>query len=272
MEQPVLSGCSMQIKIMFPSFIVFGKIIGLYQIMVLFGVFSAGIYSSLVAEKNKINGADVIIVLLVAGIGAILGSHLLYIMVNFSQIIEAQIKYLEVFHLFFNGSVFYGGLIGGILTVTVFKKKFVGIDEIIDIVTPTVPLFHFWGRIGCFFTGCCFGVESSFGFTFDHAIIEKANGINRFPVQLLEACFNLGIFIFLDYLRRRNFFKNRLLYLYLLIYSVGRFFIEFIRGDEYRGKLLFLSTSQIISVIILCVAITKLSKKGPPRHPCLDAS
>jgi phosphatidylglycerol:prolipoprotein diacylglycerol transferase len=224
---------------MFPSFIVFGKTISLYQIMVLCGVFSAGIYSSLVAKQNKVNSADVIIVLLIGSFGAILGSHLLYIIVNFRQVIDADNKYLELFYLFFNGSVFYGGLICGILTVAIFRNKFVNINKIVDIVTPAIPLFHFWGRIGCFFTGCCFGIESLLGFTFKHSFIEEANGINRFPVQLLEACFNLVLFLCLHNIRKKQLFNDKLLFLYLLIYSLGRFLIEFLRGDEYRGRLLF---------------------------------
>ncbi|MDR2952179.1 MAG: prolipoprotein diacylglyceryl transferase, partial [Treponema sp.] len=52
--------------------------------------------------------------------------------------------------------------------------------------------------------------------------------------------------------------KQNLIYLYLLFYSAARFFIEFLRGDEYRGFFFALSTSQIISILILCVVVPKV--------------
>jgi phosphatidylglycerol:prolipoprotein diacylglycerol transferase len=243
--------------------------------MALCGIFAAGIYVCFLCKKKGHDDNDGILFLLIVAIGVFLGSHLLYAVVNFREIIalvnniqgSSREDFARYFINIFGGSVFYGGLIGGIVAGILYLNKHKEKRYLIDIVTPAIPLFHFFGRIGCFLGGCCFGIESIFGFTFDHAIIEEANGVNRFPVQLLEAVFNVCLFIFLDYLRRRNFFKNRLLYLYLLIYSVGRFFIEFIRGDDYRGKLLFLSTSQIISIMILCVAIIKLHKQVPDDMP-----
>jgi phosphatidylglycerol:prolipoprotein diacylglycerol transferase len=129
---------------------------------------------------------------------------------------------------------------------------------LLDFVVPAIPLFHFFGRIGCFLAGCCFGIESSFGFTFNHSIVDEANGINRFPVQLLEAFINILLFFILDVFRRKKLFKQNIIYLYLLLYSFARFFIEFLRGDVYRGFFFVLSTSQIISILIFCFIMPKI--------------
>lgn len=120
-----------------------------------------------------------------------------------------------------------------------------------DICTPIIPLFHCFGRIGCFLGGCCYGIESSFGFTVHNNILNPSiNDVQRFPVQLLEAALNLILYFILFYLFKNNKFKGKLIAVYLILYSIIRFFDEFLRADEYRGFLFGLSTSQIISILI----------------------
>ena len=79
----------------------------------------------------------------------------------------------------------------------------------------------------------------------------EANGVARFPVQLVEAGLNFGLFFLLWTLLRKRRLPGRLLLLYLLIYPTYRFFLEFLRGDAIRGFLLGLSTSQVISLLLL---------------------
>ena len=54
---------------------------------------------------------------------------------------------------------------------------------------------------------------------------------------------------------KKNFFKGRLLYIYLILYAVGRFLIEFLRGDDIRGKIWIFSTSQLISIFLLMILL-----------------
>jgi phosphatidylglycerol:prolipoprotein diacylglycerol transferase len=198
-----------------------------------------------------------IVLLLISVCGAVFGSHLLYALVNLVNISSGQ-SVNEITRILFGGSVFYGGLLGGVFIGCWYAKTYIRCHDIIDIVTPAIPLFHFFGRIGCFLTGCCFGVESKFGFIFKNSIVPGANDVRRFPVQVVEAGFNLAMFFLLDFLRREGYFRQKLLYVYLLLYSVIRFVLEFLRGDDYRGKLSVFSISQIISVFLVCFAMTKL--------------
>jgi len=253
---------------MFPFITIIGRTIGMYQIAMLVGIFAAGIYVCRLCKKNGYDDNDGIIFLLITSIGVIVGGRILYSIVNYQVFIyvienisniNSFKKFLRAVYLIWGGNVFYGGLLGGILTAVIIFKKKPQYKYLLDFATPAIPLFHFFGRIGCFLAGCCFGVESSFGFTFRHSIIEEANEINRFPVQLLEAFINLILFFILDFFRRKNLFKQNIIYLYLLFYSVARFFIEFLRGDEYRGFFFnILSTSQIISILIFCFVIPKI--------------
>ena len=75
--------------------------------------------------------------------------------------------------------------------------------------------------------------------------------MNRFPVQLFEAGFNLVLFLVLWLLLSKNRLKTHLLSVYLIAYPIGRFGFEFLRGDEYRGFLFGLSTSQFISILMI---------------------
>jgi phosphatidylglycerol:prolipoprotein diacylglycerol transferase len=239
---------------MFPHIVLLSRTIDTYKIMALLGIFSAGIYSYIWSKRKNIDYVETIHFLLVACIGVVLGSHLLYILINYKNIGTKQ-PFVDLVRLFFSGSVFYGGLIGGMGITYICRKKFPHFNQIAEIVTVSIPLFHFFGRIGCFFNGCCFGIESSFGFKFNSSYIDAANGIKRLPIQLIEAIFNIILFLLLHELSKKKIFKDKLLDIYLLAYSIGRFIFEFYRGDIYRGVYFHLSTSQIISMIIFVVVL-----------------
>ncbi|MCL2193125.1 MAG: prolipoprotein diacylglyceryl transferase [Treponema sp.] len=235
--------------------------------MILCGIFSSVIYASIMAQKRRTRNADIIMLALYMSIGVIIGGVFLFALVNIANnknIILAnivninEIGFIPVFISVFGGTIFYGGLIGGLIMCFICVRKNCAYSNYIDIIAVSIPLFHFWGRIGCFLGGCCFGIESSFGFTFQRSLVEEANEMNRFPVQLLEALFNISLFFLLNYYLQNNKFKNRLVYMYLLIYPTGRFFIEFLRGDEHRGIWIFLSTSQIISIALFLYALVGL--------------
>ena len=248
---------------MLGSFDLFGREIGYYTLMALIGALSAGAFCYLTAKKRGLNEVKITILLLFSTIGIFLGGHLVYGLTNtglfplFAKIQDFS-QFMYVFSLIFGGQVFYGGLIGGIIAGAVYAKatRLDNFADYTDIAAAAIPLFHFFGRIGCFLGGCCYGIESEIGFTFEHAIVEQANGVNRFPVQLLEAAFNLALFFVLWRILCKNKLKNHLLSLYLIVYPIGRFFFEFLRGDEYRGFLFGLSTSQIISVLLIIGTVT----------------
>jgi phosphatidylglycerol:prolipoprotein diacylglycerol transferase len=268
---------------MFPYFTLFGRDIGLYSLMILCGIFSSGIYACFIAKKFDYDYSDLIIFLLFVSIGVIIGSHLLYAIVNYNNVIYIfeNIKKINTFEKLFNvlnylfgGSVFYGGLSSGIIVGYIISKNNCKYRNFFDIGVTSIPLFHFFGRIGCFLGGCCYGIESKIGFIYTINPIVEANGVRRFPIQIVEAIFNIALFFLLAYLLRQKKVKGRLIYVYLSIYAIGRFFIEFFRGDTYRGIWFSFSTSQIISVLIILILIIRFcyKYKRTPKRPCLGAS
>ena len=256
---------------MIPYVNIFGKQISMYLIMAIIGIFVAGPFAIYEAKKKGKDSNEILVILLISAIGLFIGGHLLYGITNLNTLykviihfnkIESFKQFINIFIYIFGGQVFYGGLIGGLITAYFYiKKKNYDSKTYFDIGAFTIPLFHFFARIGCFLSGCCYGVESHVGFMYKHAIVESANGVSRFPIQLVEASFNFLLFIFIYILYKKEKLKGNLIYLYLSIYAIARFIIEFFRGDDYRGFLFGISTSQFISILILLFVIVNIIKK-----------
>ena len=213
---------------------------------------------------------DGILFLLIVIVGVLVGGHLLYAITNFKHIpslfekVEFKV-WLDRLMLVFGGAVFYGGLFGGIFAAGI-AGKILHLDMTLwsDLMTPIIPVFHAFGRIGCFFAGCCYGIESKFGFiVHNNEYVPSINGVVRFPVQLLEAGCNIVLAVVMFYLlakRDNEKIKGNLIYIYLISYGVIRFADEFLRGDSIRGFVGFLSTSQFISIISVTVSVILLYK------------
>ncbi len=254
---------------MYPVIFIFGKEVGTYAICALVGILISGIYACKKAKDKKLDVSDFIIFLLICTIGVLIGGHILYGLTNFDKIILLITKLHKIDSIkflfnciieIFGGNVFYGGLIGGIIAGIIYcKKTKTNIKNVSDICAPMVPLFHTFGRIGCFFGGCCFGIESKYGIYYDNSYyIKDVEVTTRFPVQLVEATCNFVLFLILNQLLKKNKFKGNLFLIYLISYSIIRFILEFFRGDEYRGFLFGLSTSQIISIMLFIISIVLL--------------
>ena len=120
-----------------------------------------------------------------------------------------------------------------------------------DLILPSVALAQGFGRIGCFLAGCCYGVEtdSAFSVTF-HDSAYAPNGVALFPSQLVSSGLDFIHFAVLCVIAKKNKTPGRIGALYLIFYSIGRFCIEFFRGDLLRGSVGTLSTSQFISIFV----------------------
>lgn len=178
-----------------------------------------------------------------------------------AAIFDAIFKVREngVFRL--SGITFYGGLIGATIGLYIILKISNGktqytTKEWFNKLTVPLIIFHFWGRIGCFFAGCCYGkvTDSFFGVYFpdnvENGIIH--NGLKCYPTQLFEAVAILIILIIV--INSRNRFE-----IYLILYAIARFLIELLRGDDRGYIISYLSPAQVISILILiCVIIYKL--------------
>ncbi len=178
---------------------------------------------------------------------------------------------LQLFSLDFlrSGGVFYGGLIGAVLTGYFLMKRYkLPWWKTADACAPGIAIGNFFGRQGCFSAGCCWGKPTTlpWGVKFTevgHEITGVPTNSYLHPTQLYESFAMLIVFFFLLWLHRRKRFSGQVILLYTLLYAGIRFAIEFVRDDP-RGDVLGLttltglSTSQMISIIVGGAALTVL--------------
>lgn len=213
-------------------------------------------YIVLIAAK-KYNLSQSIKILLISFIGMILGAKLFGYFTGIYRSLGLG-KTITIDSLLDTGIVYYGGLLGVIGTYTFcLKRANSNLDaHTINVLSVCIPLFHAIARIGCFLSGCCYGKKIQGVLAVNYTvIIEGSVDVNsRFPVQIAEAIFELLIFFYLLMQLKKSDWKDQnLLARYLTIYSIGRFFLEFLRGDMRRGLIYGVSFSQCISVLIWIV-------------------
>ena len=246
---------------MLPYINIFGYNIATYGLIIFIGIFIGSIISLFYFTKFfSIKKEDVFYCILYAVIGLGIGAKLLYIITNIPFLIE-NYQTLDLYDTFLQmlkgGFVFYGGLIGGILGVFIYSKQFkISFKELLLILLPVVPLIHGIGRIGCLCAGCCYGMEyHGFGAITFHNSLLAPNDIPLFPMQIVEAICNFIIFIILLVTYKKFLGTYKTVGLYLVLYSIVRFTLEFFRGDLIRGIYFSLSTSQWISIVLFIVGL-----------------
>jgi len=179
------------------------------------------------------------------------GAKILYVLTSMDEFLADPLGTLG-----FEGFVVYGGIITGLLGAWIYcRKKKLVFAQWIDIMMPPVAAAQGFGRIGCFLAGCCYGLptDSCLGVVFPAGSGAPA-GIPLWPTQLFSAGGDFLIAAILLLYDRKEHPQGRVGLLYLLLYGVGRFIIEFFRNDP-RGNIAFLSTSQFISIFAVAGAI-----------------
>ena len=239
---------------MLPVINVFGKIIPIYGLTIVIGaIVGFFVIIKCFSRYYNIPKDDILYALCYGAVGVMLGAKLLYLATNIKLLINADNVLQTLKDMFTGGFVFYGGLIGGILGVFIYSKQFkLSFKELILLLVPAIPLIHAFGRIGCLCAGCCYGIEyhGVFNIVFHNSLFAP-NNVPLFPVQIVESICNLIIFFVLFITYKKYIGTYKTIGIYLGLYSITRFVLGFFRGDLVRGKWLYLSTSQWISVAVL---------------------
>lgn len=243
---------------MLPFVEIMGKRLPMYGICIMLGIFAAALFMLYDCKKNNVRWENAVIVGIIGVISGFIGAKLLYILVTYtpSELI-AILKEGDIAELTKGGFVFYGGLIAGVIGSWVGAVFLKGkLREYENVLVKIIPLVHAFGRVGCFFAGCCYGkpTESPIHVVFKEPLSNAPTGMPLIPVQLYEAGFNMILFLVLWVLDRKC--KRRLLLpVYITAYGMERFIIEFFRFDEIRGIFFGLSTSQWISIGMCVVGV-----------------
>ncbi|MDW7710881.1 MAG: prolipoprotein diacylglyceryl transferase [Deferrisomatales bacterium] len=193
-------------------------------------------------------------------VGAIVGSRLLYVLLEWEHFLRHP---LEILALWKGGLVFYGGFGGAVLAALWYvRRKRLPLWTTADVVAPAVALGQTFGRLGCFFAGCCYGAPCAlpWAVTFTDPRGLAPLGVALHPTQLYSTGANFAIFAVLYWVARpRQRFEGQLLGLYLVLEPTARFLVELVRGDP-RGTLGPLSTSQALGILLFSVGLWVLAR------------
>jgi phosphatidylglycerol---prolipoprotein diacylglyceryl transferase len=169
---------------------------------------------------------------------------------------------LEVFKFWHGGLTYYGGFLAAVpVGLWYARRKKLGVWRIADLTSPFIAFGLFFGRIGCFFNGCCYGAPTDAPWAMKFPALPHP----VHPTQLYEAFGAMSIFAFLYFVvRPRKRWHGQVFAALLVSYSILRFLLEIWRADE-RGGFAGLSTSQWISVLLVPVGIYLLAKRPVRR-------
>lgn len=228
--------------------------------MIGIGFIAAYLMTEYRAKKHQMNTDFVFTLFLTSVVFGMLGAKLLFYMTMIDEIIANPKVILDEAE----GFVVYGGIIGGILAGYVacrIKKQ--NFWKYFDLVMPAVALAQGFGRIGCLLAGCCYGMETSckFSITFQNSDFAP-NHVALIPTQIYSSILDFLHFGILLYIAQHKKKDGQVAACYLIFYSIGRFVLEFFRGDLIRGSVGMLSTSQFISLFILVAGIVILAVRS----------
>ncbi|MDZ4678617.1 MAG: prolipoprotein diacylglyceryl transferase [Oligoflexia bacterium] len=240
-----------------------------YGLMIVIG-FLFGLYLVYNQAKREGLNAERVVDLSFWGLFmGLIGGRMVYIMTRFEYFSDHLI---EILYFWEGGLVFYGGFAGGVFAFWYFSKKYkLPTLKVMDLAVPSLAIAHFFGRLGCFFAGCCFGKPAPglpWGVTFTDPLSLAPPGVLLHPAQIYDALNALVIFAVTMFMRKRKKFTGQLLVTYMLLYSIGRSIVEIYRGDSIRGFVIdpWLSTSQFFSIFTFLGSIylwNYWSKKYP---------
>ena len=244
------------------AFEIFSLEIRWYSLAYILGISLGWLYckKKLIKDQKTLNIFDDYITYIIIGI--ILGGRIGYaIFYNLEYYLENPIEILMVWN---GGMSFHGGLIGVIVASNFFSKKHKTNQFIfLDLVALSAPIGIFFGRIANFINSELYGRAADIPWSVQYTIIDN---IKRHPSQLYEA-FLEGIILFfiLNYFFKKNYLKKpgQISALFLIFYSLFRFFVEYFRSpDPQIGFLMLnLTLGQLISAVFLIIGMLLFSIK-----------
>jgi len=245
---------------MYPILFDFGSIkIYAYGFLIGLGFVSGLILSTLNAKKEGVPFERVVDLFFLSVLSAILGSRILFVLINFDSYRRNLLQILKIWE---GGLVFYGGLILAIAVAIAYMRWHrLPLWKLADLFSPPVALGLFFGRIGCFLAGCCYGKATSlpWGVVFTNPNSLARLNVPLHPTQLYEAAGSLVFFFFLSWKLKNKSFDGQIIWLFLFLYSVFRFFVEVFRDDPrefvFQG---FLFTSQAIGILLAIASLFML--------------
>ena len=231
-----------------------------YGLMIAIGILAAYVTAEYRAKKHGLDPDKIFYLVIWAVVGGFVGAKVLYFLTRLKDIMENPRVLLDLA----DGFVVYGGIIGGIFSAMAYCKiKKMPFLKYFDLVMPSVALAQGFGRIGCFLAGCCYGREtdSALGIVF-HNSSYAPNDVKLLPTQLISSGLDFLLCAVLILLDRKKKGDGQIAGAYLVLYSIGRFILEFYRGDLIRGNVGALTTSQFIAIFVALAGVVLIAVRN----------
>lgn len=258
---------------MFPNLFSIGPLtIHSYGVLVALGCIVGLIVTVKIGKSLDVSKQQVMDMGFVMILSAIIGSRLLYVLINFPYYLQHP---LDVFKIWQGGLVFSGALIGVIGTMFWYVKRYgLTMWTFGDLWAPAAALGQAIGRIGCFMAGCCYGkpTQVKWAVTFTNPKSLAPLDVALHPTQVYSTLSGTIIFLVLLVLHRKRKFEGQVLLWFLILHSTARLFLERFRGDD-RGLVLGgdITVTQLVAILILIASVIALIvrktrwEKGLPR-------
>ena len=253
-------GLGIEFEISREAFQIFGFPIYWYSIIISLAILASLLLALRECKKYDIDSDTIIDVMLYSFIPALIGARLYYIVFNLNDFINDPIK---IINPRLGGLAIYGGIIAAFLVALIYSKiKKINYLKLFDFVAPYFILSQAIGRWGNFINKEAFGSITKLpwrmkGEAINLYIQQSGYDINDsqigvHPTFLYESLWNIGVFLFLIWFRKKKKLNGEVFFLYLIGYGLGRFFIEGLRTDS----LMIFDTvrvSQAVSLLLIII-------------------
>ena len=205
-------------------------------------------------KKRGLNSTDILILACYVLPLAVIGARIYYVIFSLDSITS----FWQVFEIWKGGLAIYGGVIGGAIAILIYcaihKKNFFAVA---DIAAVSLILGQAIGRIGCYFAGCCYGIEVTNPAYMWFPLATQINGVWHYSTFFYESLWNFMTFaVLMVILYRGKWIKEYgiIMSLYFILYGTGRAWIEGLRGDSlYLGAI---KVSQLLSILLIIAGVT----------------
>ncbi len=233
------------------TFLVFGFLIGLWR-------------ATKVCEKRGIPSSQVVDACVLMLISGIIGCRLLYLLLAVPH--AGWGIFAEAGKIWQGGLSFHGGLVTSIACLAVYvRAKRLDFLKFADLLAPSAAIGYAFARIGCFLNGCCYGVHTDLPWGVRFTDASGALTDPRHPAQLYAFVISLVIFALLTRIERLKRPRGFVFFSYLVLYSVYRFGIEFIRkgatAEVWFWGLTQAQVASIAAVVVFGVILMILARK-----------
>ena len=247
-------------------FTLFGRNIYFYGVIIGLGFILGMVYCARRSPEFGLKSDDVYDLMIWLIPCSIIGARLYYVLFELDYYIQNP---AAIFSLRQGGLAIYGGIIAGALVVyLVCRRKKVPVLAFLDLVVFGLLIGQIIGRWGNFMNREAFGAETDV-FCRMGLIAPDGSSIFVHPTFLYESLWNLGILIFLIFFTKKGKrrYDGQCLLLYLLMYGLGRAWIEGLRTDSLYIGSSNIRVSQALSIALVVIALAVLIIQSRRPHP-----